>query len=170
MTHDDFELLRGLIGRRAGRLAAADRGPDCDRDDFFQELALRLLEGLPGYDPDRGPPGPFAKLVLDRAAGQVRRSRTTRTHARRAAGPRRDATPVEPAADDCRLALIDLVLDVAAVLAVLPPDLRALADELAGGVSLAAAARARGVPRSTLQRRVAALARFLAGHGLGEFR
>ena len=75
-----------------------------------------------------------------------------------AADGRRPAGPAEADRSDLRL-------DVAAVLGRLGPDLRGLADALAGGGTVAAAARALGLPRTTAAGRAGVLRDALAGLG-----
>ena len=144
----DDPAARGLVRRAARRLA---RGPAFAADaaeDVEQELLARLLARLRGYDPARSGLAAHLPRLLARAAANLVRDRLA---AKRAAAPG-PLGRLDPAADGRRPAgpggpdLVDLRLDAAAVLAGLPADLRALADALAGGATVAAAARRPGRP------------------------
>lgn len=74
--------------------------------------------------------------------------------------------PADPASDPARA---ELALDVAAVVAGLPEDLRDLAGRLMTQ-SLSEAARDLGVVRSSLQRRIGRIRRLFEDAGLDEIR
>jgi DNA-directed RNA polymerase specialized sigma24 family protein len=127
--------------------------------DADQDLALALIEALPNYRPDRGPLEAYLYGVLRRrhvqrrrlADRDRRRRKQLRERRRRDRDHGRDDGHAGREAD-----LVDLRLDAADIRRGLDPDLARLADALAV-LPLAEVARDRGVPRTTLRRRVDAL-------------
>lgn len=162
-----LSLIRGQVGDLIGRAGLRPQ----DGDDLQQHLTLELLRRLGRAALRSPPPCPLLGVVLRRiAANYLRDRRTPKRDWRRRqslippdeypAGPPDDpATLLEDSVHEARRGpparsteeRRDLALDVAAFLARLPPDLRALAEALMTD-SKSAAARRRGVPRTTLQR------------------
>src|SRR5512140_1240899 len=66
------------VRRQAQRLIGKAGLTPADREDVEQELALRLWQALPGYNPDMGKCGAFVGTVLQRAAHSLLRLRTSR--------------------------------------------------------------------------------------------
>ena len=156
-------FARGLIRHKARRLRAASADAVWEFEDLEQELRLKLLQALDRYDPDRGTAEAFVAVVLVRAAEGIRRDRgrfkrTRRIEAPGAAEPAESANPRGEVAHDLR---IDLLRAVAA----LPDDLLPLARLLLAG-SVAEVARAQGVPRSSLVRRLERIRRHFEAAGV----
>jgi DNA-directed RNA polymerase specialized sigma24 family protein len=130
-----------------------------DPADADQDLVLALLQALSNYRPERGPLEAYLYGVLRRRHVQRRRDadrarrrdRQLRDHRRHDPDHGRDDDPGGREADR-----VDLRLDAADIRRGLDPDLARLADALAV-LPLAEVARDRGVPRTTLRRRVDAL-------------
>ena len=157
--------LRGLIRR----VAARPRGRDAlafDAEDLQQELRLRLLQTVGRFDPERCSADAFASVVLARAA---------RRHRRRCERLERNGRPLSldepvgeespgleaPLDDEAR----DLRIDLMEAIATLPADLVPLAGLLLVG-TVAEVARAEGMPRSTLERRIERLKKHFEKAGL----
>ena len=157
------DMIRSFAAKVAGYgLAAAH-----DREDAAQELAVALIRRWDRFDPARGPAEPFAATVLYRTAAELHRKRTAAKRDRRRVANGVDATFVQDPKD--RAGRSDAVLDVEAVLAALPDDLREVAEMLLVTGSKAEAARALGMPPSTLHRRLARLRGRFEDHGFGNF-
>jgi DNA-directed RNA polymerase specialized sigma24 family protein len=159
-------VARELVRHKAIAMTRRAGLPPGDRADLEQELLVRLVAAMRGYDPARGRPNTFAAAVVDRAAAGIAREAAA---SKRGGGQPRPASlddpstphPAAPADPD----RADLALDVADVLKRLPDDLRALADRLSD-LSAAEAARDAGVARSTFLRRVTRLRRHFEDAGL----
>jgi len=192
MSHDHQTAIDSfawvVIRRKARQLVGRTGFTAQDREDIEQDLALRLLESLRSYDPAQGHRNAFVTAVVDRAAAKILRDRRTKKrnggHVRsldtllRALDWDKDeyddvAHSFEESALVDRLPCgaeerIDLREDLAAVLARLPAELRDLAERLKTQ-SLSEAARELGVPRTTLQRRVAQLRQHFEEAGLRDY-
>lgn len=151
--------VAALIRRKAARLARATGGPAADRDDLAQDLAAALLARRPKYDPARGDPGAFAHAVVGTAAADLLRGmRAGKRSPPAPSASAAEALPDPQAAD--RAGATDLALDLAAAIARLPADLRAVVDRLRT-LTVAELAAERGVSRGWVYTRVrAARARF----------
>ena len=142
---DPDDILRPAVNRWRRHFARRldRRAPD----DAAQDLALALLRALPGYRPERGPLDGYLFGVLRHHHAKLRGRRRRRVAAGSEGFARvADRRAVRPEAADLRI-------DLEAARARLAPDLAALADGLRL-YTLAELARAWGVPRTTLQRRV----------------
>lgn len=164
-------FARGIIGRKVRLLVDRAGFTRQDRHDLEQELVLRLLQSLDLFDPERAHPHVFITTVVERAVAMILRQR--RAKKRQGVVRSLDALPTggrPTELPDCRdtgrdVERLDLASDLAAVLARLPDHLRVLAEQLKSQ-SLSEAARAMGVPRSTLQRRVQRLRQSFEDAGL----
>ena len=128
-----------------------------DADDIGQELCVRLWRSAPGFDPALGSAGVYADAVLRRAASNLRRGRgRIERHGRPL--PLAELAGEEPADPGWLQAeeLRDLRLDLMRAIATLPAELVPLAAELLAA-PIAQVARGRGVPRTTLVRRIGEL-------------
>jgi len=160
-----------LIRRKARQLARRACFAEQDREDIEQELFLRLWQSRAAFDASRGEPHAFVAAVVNNAVADLLRRRQA---ARRASRPCSFAKVV--VTDEGPMALAEVIgqphynarrgfrplapeeasllaADVAAAIAGLPADLRALAECLMAG-TLAEASRVLGEPRSTLQDKV----------------
>ena len=167
-TPGDFDpAVRRMIAAKAGRLVGRYGLRPQDRADIEQDLAARLVSRRADYDPARGTPEAFAAMVLGQAVANLVRDR----HAGKRAPPplppaAADDAPDPAAAGDARRR--DLALDVAAVLARLPADLRVLAEALQGA-SVSEEARRSGTPRTSLYGPLAELRAAFERADLGDY-
>lgn len=166
---DDF--ARGLIRRKARRLAGRASLSTSDRDDVEQELTLALMARWPSFRPEKGGRQAFVQLVTDHAARALLRHRRAKKR-----GPARVASlsrlartegvPAEEAVtapDDAGRR--DLRLDLEALLARLPEGDRLLATWLLAETKTGLARRL-GVPTSTLRSRLRRLRERFEAAGL----
>jgi DNA-directed RNA polymerase specialized sigma24 family protein len=170
MTRDEIAtstFARSLINRKARKLVRKNLFPELGAEDLAQELTTRLLGALAGYDRGR-PFEAFVVGVVERAAAELVRHRLAAKRNVKPgsldAGNRIDGPP-DPLAGD-RQQEIDLDLDMATAIAALAPELRAAAEALMHSRDVSAAARKRGLARSSFQRHVERLRRELANSGL----
>jgi DNA-directed RNA polymerase specialized sigma24 family protein len=147
--------ISDLIRRKSRQLARRAGMTEQDRDDIQQHLLVHLLEHLPGIGARRAYPEAVVLTVLFRWAANFLRARRAAKRDHRRTRPLGGSGDVPVGGDRRSPAargddeLADLAADVADVLADLPPEERELA-ELLMGQSKAGAARALGVPRTTL--------------------
>lgn len=179
MIHDDNTVLDrftwGIIRRKARQMVGHAGIKKQDRDDVVQELMLRLLQSLRLFDAAQADRKSFVTAVVERNAAKILRDR----RAKKRDGGRidwldvlleaLDEEPTDLAIDDRAAGQADLAIDVADLLARLPAELRDLAERLKTQ-TLSQVAREMGVPRSTLQRRVARLRRHFEEAGLRNYR
>ena len=163
--------------------------PEQDRSDIEQELMLDLLRRLPQFDPSRATYRTFvARVVAHRAAGLLAASRTEGASIRRATlslheeiedsggeriergdaldedADRRDQRPSARDREEAR----DLRLDVADVVATLPPELRELCEWLLNH-SVTETSRSTATSRGTLWHRMQPIRKGLAAAGLDAY-
>jgi RNA polymerase sigma factor (sigma-70 family) len=143
-----------LLTKAATQLSRQAPFSRADQPDLQQALLERLLARRKSFDPRRGTWRSFAATVIDRQADSLCRDRFALKR-----DPRRESDAWADWDDGRRLpganpgpADHDLRMDVAAVVAGLPPKLRELADRLCHE-PLAAAARSLGIPRRTARDR-----------------
>src|SRR5205085_11730290 len=68
-------LAGPVIRRKVQQLVARAELSRQDRQDFAQDLLVRLLQRLPAFDPARGHLPAFIKIVVERCAANLLRSR-----------------------------------------------------------------------------------------------
>lgn len=162
------------IARKAGQILRQVGLPRSDREDLEQALALLMLARLARFDPGAGDRAAFVGMVLRQATINVLRHYRA---AKRSAAVVSLEALVRAGADEpaelagCDNALgerADAALDVAAALAELPADLRAVAEELCTH-SAAEAARRLGVPRATLHERAKEIRAAFEARGLDDY-
>lgn len=162
--------LSGLVRKMAWRLARPGPTRRQELPDCEQDLWACLLEAWPAFDAGRSSAASFAKIVLVRACRSIRRARRAR---KRCSGPiiRFEEAIGVPADGDADLdrAGTERRLDFDSARRHLPSDLRALADLLETH-TIAEAARALGVPRSSLQRTLGRIRHHFEAAGLGACR
>jgi len=159
------------IVRRKARLIVrcfADEGEDVR--DVEQELLLRLLRNLRDFDPKKGALNAFISVVVERLSGMLIRERRAKKRSptgKRSLGARCDGGAViePPDLREHDQPNVDRALDVAELLAALPPDLRDLAERLQTR-TVSEVARDRNVPRTSLQRHIERLKRCIEVAGL----
>ncbi|MFL5240597.1 MAG: sigma-70 family RNA polymerase sigma factor [Gemmataceae bacterium] len=172
MINDNIVLDRFAqdIIRRKARLLVGRAGlTKQDREDLEQELALRLLQSLEQFDQEQGHLNVFITTVIERAISMILRARRAK---KRDAGVVRsldrtmDGTSAEPT---CRQSdaqeLLDLANDLAETIAIMPENLRDLAERLKTQ-SVSQTARDLGIPRSTLQGEIRRLRQIFENTGL----
>lgn len=159
----------GIIRRKAREIVRRSGLAGQDHDDLVQELALRLLQSLPTFDPNKAHFKTFVTTVVERSAAKVLRHHKAqkRSHGSVASleqliEDNGEEEPAELAVDRQRQQQLDLHLDVQELLAGLPADLQDLAGRLQEQ-TLTEIAREGRVARSTLQRRRDKLRRCLRG-------
>ncbi len=163
----DDQLIRHKIDRIVGRHQLSAE----DGEDAAQLARLHLCRQLSKYDPSRGRREACVATILDNFF---------LTFLDRRAKRRRRRPPPIPLAqiggEDSVASrslgpdeAVRLAIDLAAVLARLPVELRALAEALLAHLSVSAAARALGVHRGTAYRRLKRLRAALREVGLNEF-
>jgi len=178
-----------LIRHRASRLVATAGFAPQDIEDIRQDLILDLLERLPKFDPTKATYNTFVARLIDRKVAKLIRDRNCEKRA-----PRREECSLNEYIDDGEGGAIELIqtivaegadrrlgrqersdqetaelaLDVEAVLKRLPDNLRRLCQFLKVG-GIANAARAMGVPRTTLNDRVKKLRDAFGPAGLWDY-
>jgi RNA polymerase sigma-70 factor (ECF subfamily) len=177
-----------LIRERVKRLIGRHGFTASDRDDLEQDMTLHLLECLRRQQQlIDAPEGFFRKVIARHAVTLIRRRKAEKRDHRRLNSLHEkvldeDGEYVERArtipedhtqsrlqtAPRSRLEDVELVHDVAAVLAKLPPDLRDLCERLKDH-SVAEVARQLGVPRRTLRDTIGRLRRHFEEAGLGDY-
>jgi DNA-directed RNA polymerase specialized sigma24 family protein len=150
----------------ARRLAGLPGFSWTDCEDIEQELALAVWKSLPRFDPNRASLDTFVDRVIGALVSNAARNRERdrRDYRRQSysidramrggflTAEQRDfrtdrgCEDLDPAADG---GLVDE--DVQSVVAVLPPDLREIAEMLMSGMSLRAIARKKGCALASLQ-------------------
>ncbi len=162
--------ITGRVRRLSWRLAPTGPTRRQQQPDFEQDLWVYLIAAWPQFDRARGTEDAFVHAVLIRAARMI--ARTRRARKRCSVGPTEhedavvigDAEPLDRSCDADRIRTENR-LELEPAIARLPADLRALADLLETH-SLSEAARALGVPRSSLQRTLARLRRHCDAAGV----
>jgi len=160
------------IDKKANELAGKYGFATDEAEDISQELTLHLLERWPCYDVAKGKVTTFIASVVDAKVCDLLRSqqRQQRNYQRteslteEAEFGRLDGVRGQPSVNEFEQ--IDLQIDCEDVMAGLPDDLREIA-ELLKRMSLSAAARHLGIPKTTLWNRLAVLRRHFAAAGLG---
>lgn len=194
MSHDRKEtrideFTRKLIRRKARQLIGRVGFTKSDQADIEQELTLKLLKALSGFDPDQGHKNVFVTAVIERFVANLLRDKQAekRDHRRVCSlnvviaddedeGPVELGDTVSRREQDARLGqaprdehdLAQLVLDMVEVIATLPSELRELAERLKTD-SVSQVARDLGVPRTTLNGRVRELRRRFERAGLKDY-
>ncbi len=192
MLHDDSrpqidDAARRIIRRKARQFVTRIGLARQEQEDLEQELTRRLLMSLPAFDPGQGHWNVFVTTVVERSAEKLlRRHRAEKRDCRRVCSldalveadddPAGLGDTVRPREQVARRAngsrdpqeLAALALDVAEVLARLPAPLREVA-ELLMTLSVSEAARALGVPRTTLVRWVERLRQCFEDAGMRNY-
>jgi RNA polymerase sigma-70 factor (ECF subfamily) len=183
---DDFASR--LIRKKARQLVGRAGFTRSDQDDLEQELALKLLKHRAAFDPAQSHWYAFVTTVVERHAATLLRNKQVekRDHTRATSlhiivedpvnGPSALADTIGQRELDARrgrssrsdLELAELVQDVAAVLASLPPEWREACERLKRG-SVARAARDLGLPRTTLSSLLRRLRERFEAAGLGDY-
>ncbi|HYH63973.1 MAG TPA: hypothetical protein VD866_04675 [Urbifossiella sp.] len=138
-----------------------------DRDDVEQDLAAHVWPRLARHDPARADREVFVRMLVARAAATVIRRRW----ARRVTDPLATALMLgegdapDPRSWPAREQAAARALDVAAVLAALPPRLRRTARAVAGG-TVASAARRLRLTRPAVYAQLAEMRGYFAAAGL----
>jgi RNA polymerase sigma-70 factor (ECF subfamily) len=181
-------IAEKLIRRKAKELIGKAGFSRSDREDIEQELRLHVLQAIPQFDPQAGDWSAFLKTVIERTAAKLwQHSLAEMRHPDRSESLQQlvqgeDGFLTEKAntlledAHTRRLGTtarsdhdrVDLVHDVATVLAKLPDDLRNLGERLQHQ-SVGEIARETGMPRSTLRDALKRLRAVFEEAGLDEY-
>ena len=158
-----------LIHHKARKLVGTAGFTEDDIEDIEQELVLDLLQRLPKFNPAKATYNTFVARLVERKISNLIRYRTkeVRDYRREACSlnddidvgedePAQRLVTISQDEHDLRIGKYrrpagereDMELDIAAVLADLPPELRR-AGELLMAMPVAQVAREMGVPRST---------------------
>jgi DNA-directed RNA polymerase specialized sigma24 family protein len=139
--------IAAIVRRKACRLVGRAGLQAQDREDIEQQLVVHILEQLDRFDPARGEWPAFVQRLVERFGRNLVRS----LRAAKRRGPPLAPLPDEgPGRDPAATAA---ALDLAAALAKLPEDLRAVA-ELLTTETVSDAARILGHARSTVHARI----------------
>lgn len=178
-----------LIRHKARQLARNEGFTPQDIEDIRQDLIVDLLERLPKFDATKSAYNTFVDRIVNRKVARLMRDRNCEKR-----DPRREACSLNEYIDDGEGGTVErsqtiaaeeadrrlgrqarsnqetaeLVLDVEAVLKRLPDNLRTPCELLKTG-SIADAARAMGVPRTTLNDHVKKLREFFEAAGLRDY-
>lgn len=171
ITLDEYTTT--LIRLKARQLSSRYGFNKSDREDIQQELTLALLTRLDDFDPRRGRPATFVRMVVNRRAASLIRQRRTcsrdfrrNVHALDELRDDQSGNLAEPAVDERRQR--DLEIDLSEALLGLPHDLRSIAEDLRDA-TLAAVARQRGCSRETMRCRARKIRSRLAHCGLDAY-
>ena len=178
----------GIVKRKVRQIIGRAGYTRQDREDLEQELLARLLQGLKSFDPDVAHRKSFVTAIVERAVANIlRNARAEKRDHRRISslqllvevtddGPTELAETIgdreynrlrcrDPRSDE---ELSQLNTDLADVVAVLPEELRTLAERLKTQ-SISAIAREIGVPRTTLNGAVRHLRQRFEQAGLRDY-
>ena len=185
---DDYAIQH--IRHKARQLVGTAGFSRDDVEDIEQDLTLDLLERLPKFDPAKAKHNTFVARVVERKVSTLIRHRKQQIR-----DCRREECSLNAAIDDCgggsveRMQTIsqdehdlrtgkyarraderaDLHLDIEAVLADMPPELRQ-AGQMLMTMPIAEVAHKLGVPRSTFyETHLAKLREIFEAKGLGEY-
>jgi RNA polymerase sigma factor (sigma-70 family) len=177
-SHDAFDpAISSLIRSKAARLRGCAWLNEQDLEDLSQDCHVELLRKLGRYDPSRGAVEAYVARVLENFVANWFRNRVAQRRDPRSvtwlgALDRIDCAPGgrDRFRRDHRSSFdqADLNQDLLTVLNSLPPDLQDLALRLMHQ-SVAAAARALGIPRTTLQSRIRKLRTVFERHDLKNY-
>ena len=181
---------RTCIHHKARQLIGKAGYTEDDLEDIEQDLTLDLLARLPRFDPAKAALNTFVARCVDHKVSQLLRHRQTerRDHRREACSlhdeidvgeeePQQRLSAISQDEHDLRTGKYsrpageraDLQLDVATVLADLPPELREIAEMLVT-MSVAEVARKMGIPYSTFyETHLAKLRETFKAKGLGDY-
>jgi RNA polymerase sigma-70 factor (ECF subfamily) len=193
VLHDDLysqtdRFAKGIIRRKVRQLIGRAGFTRQDREDLEQELALRLVQRLPLFDPGRAHRNVFITTVIERCVANILRDKQAgkRDYRRMRslnvpvdAGDEAStelANAIGAHEHDARCGrsprnqeeLAQLVNDVAEVLTRLPAELRGLVERLKSQ-SISEIARDQGVPRTTLYASIRRLRQHFEKAGLKDY-
>jgi RNA polymerase sigma factor (sigma-70 family) len=180
---DEFTL--GFVRKRARQLVGRHGFRPCDRQEIEQRLFVKLAKRLHAADPDSPQWKAYVATTVNHGiANMIRDLRAEKRDHRRSCSihtivDQDDNGPVElvdtigPKEANARLgiaprdavALAELCMDVADVMAQLPDDLRELCERLRHD-SVSQVARDMGVPRTTVSTAVGRLRDFFENAGM----
>ncbi|MEK6676888.1 MAG: sigma-70 family RNA polymerase sigma factor [Planctomycetota bacterium] len=164
-----------LIRMKARQLVGRYGFTKSDRTDIEQELTLDLHIRLGRFDPAKGRPATFMRMVVDRRAGSMIRKRKAQVRDYRRRAHSLDELSdengnnghiAEPAMDYRRQH--DLEIDVSDALASLADELRSVAEDLREK-HVVEIARERGCGRETVRRAVRRIRRHFEQRGLHNY-
>lgn len=177
------------IRHRVRQLARTEGFAAQDIEDIRQDLIVDLLKRLPKFDPSKATCNMFVARIIDRKVAALIRDRNCEKR-----NPRREECSLNECVDDGKGGSVEriqtiaadetdrwlgrqarsdqetaeLALDVEEVLKRLPDNLRRLCEFLKTG-SIADAARAMGVPRTTLHDHVKQLREVFEAAGMRDY-
>lgn len=172
ITLDEYAMT--LIRLKARQLVGHYGFTKSDHEDIQQDLTLDLLLRLHRFDPRKGRPATYLRMIVDRRVASLIRQRTSMSRDYRRAAHSLDELSdetgngnlTEPAIDDRHQR--DLEIDLTEALDALSDDLRVIAEDLRDE-TLAEVARGHGCSRDVMRRFTEQIRRHLARRGLGEY-
>jgi RNA polymerase sigma-70 factor (ECF subfamily) len=180
----DFSIIRRKVAQITGLAGFTPQ----DRPDLEQDLALRVLQALRSFEPERAHRNSFVTAVVERGVATILRDKRAakRDHRRvcslsvtvyvREVGPVELAQTISAHEVENRTGadqrsqqdLTELAIDVAEVIGSLPELLQELAERRKSQ-TMAEIAEAMNVPRTTLNDRIAELRQIFQRAGLRDY-
>lgn len=136
------------FAQKVARILAARHVHSTDRADFAAEIVAEVVVRWPGYTRERGTPEAYVEVVCRSKAAKL--IRDARAQKRTAGGSTASLDGVDVAAPVPHFTSWEIDHDVAAVLRMLPPELRAACEAVLRAETISMAARGMNEPRSTL--------------------
>ncbi|MBK8915019.1 MAG: sigma-70 family RNA polymerase sigma factor [Phycisphaerales bacterium] len=172
ITLDEYATT--LIRLKARQLIGQYGFSRSDREDLEQELTLNLLIRLSRFDPSKGQPATFVRMVVDRRVASLIRERKSLSRDYRRArhlldeisDEIGDGSLTEPAVDDQHER--DLAMDMAEALDTLSDVQRSIAESLRDA-PLTEVARKHHCSREAMRRHAEQVRRHLARRGLDQY-
>ncbi|MEK6676408.1 MAG: sigma factor [Planctomycetota bacterium] len=175
-----LEYANRIIHHKARQLVLESGFSPSDREDIEQELRIAILERWKAFDSRRASDRTFAaRIIENKAVSLIRANRAAKRNIRRCT-PLYNERVTDGDFDEERarsrrgihsrsaLESLSLRLDVAALLADLPKDLRCVSEQLLLG-SVSDACRRSGKHRSTIYRAIHDLREYFAQAGLEKY-
>jgi len=190
VTVEIDRYVREYVHYKALQLVGRPGIRSSDVPDVEQELILELLEALPTFDASKATHGTFVRRIVERGISRVLRHRQAerRAHSREACSLDEAIETAEESAEvvhmeetlvhDRRKAMmgqerdlqkgLERALDLAALMAKLPEDSRAICEHLKTH-SVAETARRLGIGRTSLCHQLRKIRRFFEAEGMREY-
>ncbi len=157
-------IIAALIRIKAAQIARSKAGPTVSREDIAQDLVVDLLVRRQKYNPALANPLAFARMIIDRAVGNIGRA----LRARKRHPPALPEESMESCIDRRQEeadAERDLVIDVREATAQLPDELQDVAELRSTG-TVVEVARKLGLSRATVHKRITRMRKPFARKGL----
>jgi DNA-directed RNA polymerase specialized sigma24 family protein len=166
MAFDQIPLPTSFA-QKVARILVARHARPAYREDFAAEILTEVVVRWPGYAAQRGSPEAYIEVVCRSKVAKL--VRDGRAQKRTTDAPTVAMDSVDATADAAPFQPWEIGHDVAAVLAMLPPELRAMCEAVMRAESLSMAARAVDEPRSTLDSKLGQLRPLFDRAGLRDY-